>query len=213
MIIHFSCLCPLGLVAKLNFNISKVVYCSKGEQDYPVVKWSYDPHSYECNFSNCIEKPEKFRTLTGFEPMPSRCRCGAVTHWSMKPLMLGVGQLSISHNQWIALKAHSDWLLKLRISFAIHLRTTSTGFAPKTVLIVAGIKELKSPFCATIHLNVRWLVVGGYLPSRKLALSNSTCVWLADSAGRILQYGLLNLKLLIKHSLASFSCHLCFVNL
>ena len=50
--------------------------------------------------------------------------------------MLGVGQLSISHNQWIALKAHSDWLLKLRISFAIHLRTTCTGFASKTVVIV-----------------------------------------------------------------------------
>ena len=77
----------------------------------------------------------------------------------MKPLMLGVGQLSISHNQWIALKAHSDWLLKLRISFAIHLRATCTEFAPKTVVIVAGIKALKSPFCATIHLNVRWLVV------------------------------------------------------
>ena len=93
----------------------------------------------------------------------------------MKPLMLGVGQLSMSHNQWIALKAHSDWLLKLRISFAIHLRTTCTGFASKTVVIVAGIKELKSPFCATIHLNVRWLVVGEYLRSCKVALSDSTC--------------------------------------
>lgn len=37
----------------------------------------------------------------------------------MKPLMLGAGQLLVSHNQWIAL-THSDWLLKLRISFAIH---------------------------------------------------------------------------------------------
>ena len=87
-------------------------------------------------FSNCIEKPEKFRTSTGFEPMPSRCRCDVVTHWPMKPLMLGVSQLSISHNQWIALKAHSDWLLKLRISFDIHLRATCTGFVPKTVVIV-----------------------------------------------------------------------------
>ena len=59
-----------------------------------------------------------------------------------------LGQLSISDNQWIALKAHSDWLLKLRISFAIHLRATCTGFVPTTVVIVAGIKELKSPFLA-----------------------------------------------------------------
>ena len=22
------------------------------------IKWSYDPHSYECNFSYCVEKPE-----------------------------------------------------------------------------------------------------------------------------------------------------------
>ena len=28
---------------------------------------SYDPHSYERNFSNCVEKPEKFRTSTGFQ--------------------------------------------------------------------------------------------------------------------------------------------------
>ena len=27
MFIHFFCLCPLSLVMKLNFNISKVVYC------------------------------------------------------------------------------------------------------------------------------------------------------------------------------------------
>ena len=169
-----------------------------------MVKWSYDPHSYECNFSNCIEKPEKFRTSTGFEPMPSRCRCGAVTHWPMKPLMLGVGQLSMSHNQWIALKAHSDWLLKLRISFAIHLRTTCTGFASKSVVIVAGIKELKSPFCATIHLNVRWLVVVNIYQAAKWPSQIVRALWLANSAVRILQYGLLNLKFLIKHSLSEF---------
>ena len=125
-------------------------------------------------FSNCIEKPEKFRTSTGFEPMPSRCRCGAVTHWPMKPLMLGVGQLSMSHNQWIALKAHSDWLLKLRISFAIHLRTTCTGFAPKTVVIVAGIKELKITFLCNYSPQCR-VASDAHLPSCKVVLSDSTC--------------------------------------
>ena len=57
------------------------------------IKWSYDLRSYECNFYNCVEKPEKFRTSTGFEPVTSRYRCDALTNWAMKPLMLGAGHL------------------------------------------------------------------------------------------------------------------------
>ena len=30
------------------------------------IKSSYDPCSYERNFCNCVKKPEKFRTSTGF---------------------------------------------------------------------------------------------------------------------------------------------------
>ena len=30
------------------------------------IKWSYDPGSYEHNISNCVEKPEQFRTSMGF---------------------------------------------------------------------------------------------------------------------------------------------------
>ena len=30
------------------------------------IKWSYDPHSYGLNFSNCGEKPEKFRPYDPF---------------------------------------------------------------------------------------------------------------------------------------------------
>ena len=41
------------------------------------IKWSYDPRSYERNFCNCVKKPEKFRTSTGFEPVTSRYRCDA----------------------------------------------------------------------------------------------------------------------------------------
>ena len=33
-------------------------------------------------------------------------------------------------------------------SFAIHLRAMATGFAPISIVIVAGLKELKSSFCA-----------------------------------------------------------------
>ena len=32
---------------------------------------SYDHHRYERNLSNCVEKPEKVRTSTGFEPVTS----------------------------------------------------------------------------------------------------------------------------------------------
>ena len=39
-----------------------------------VIKWSYDPRSYERNFCNCVTKPEKFRTSTGFERVTSRYR-------------------------------------------------------------------------------------------------------------------------------------------
>ena len=30
------------------------------------------------DFSNCVEKPKKFRTSTGFEPVTSRYRCDAL---------------------------------------------------------------------------------------------------------------------------------------
>ena len=42
----------------------------------------------------------------------------------------------------------SDWLLKLRISFAFHLRATCVGFGPKNIVIVPGINELKPSFGA-----------------------------------------------------------------
>ena len=31
-------------------------------------------------FCNCVQKPEKFRTSTGFEPVTSRFRCDALTN-------------------------------------------------------------------------------------------------------------------------------------
>ena len=52
--------------------------------------------------------------------------------------------------QWIALKVYSDWLLKLRIFFAIYLRATRAEFAAENIVIVAGINELISSFGATL---------------------------------------------------------------
>ena len=70
--------------------------CSKISQ----LKWSYDLRSYERNYYNCVEKPEKFRTSTGFEPVTSRFRCDALTNWAMKPLTLGAGHLWVLMVQW-----------------------------------------------------------------------------------------------------------------
>ena len=49
---------------------------------------------------NCVEKPEKFRTSTGFEPVTSRFRCDALTNWAMKPLTLGAGHLWVPMVPW-----------------------------------------------------------------------------------------------------------------
>ena len=38
--------------------------------------------------SNFVEKPEKFKISTVFEPVNSRCRCDVLTNWAMKLRML-----------------------------------------------------------------------------------------------------------------------------
>ena len=50
------------------------------------------------------------------------------------------------------MKVRSDWLVKLRISFAIHLRATAREFrAPENTVIVAEMNELKSfIFCGLL---------------------------------------------------------------
>ena len=40
----------------------------------------FNNNNNELNFCNCVEKPEKFRTSTGFEPVISRYRCDALTN-------------------------------------------------------------------------------------------------------------------------------------
>ena len=52
--------------------------------------------------------------------------------------------------QWMALNARADWLLKLRISIAIHLLTIHAEFAPESVVAFAEINEFKSSFCGIL---------------------------------------------------------------
>ena len=64
------------------------------------IKWSDDPRSYKRNFSNWGEKPEKFRTSAGFEPVSSRHWCNALINWAMKPPTLGAGHLWVLMFPW-----------------------------------------------------------------------------------------------------------------
>ena len=52
---------------------------------------SHDADSYQVqpNFSNYIEKPEKFRASTGFKYVTSRCQYDTLTNWAMKPQIVG----------------------------------------------------------------------------------------------------------------------------
>ena len=70
---------------------------------------SHDHRSYERNLSNCVEKPEKVRTSTWFEPVTSRYRCDALTNWAMKPLTVGAGHLWVLMSLW---RMDVKWYMK-----------------------------------------------------------------------------------------------------
>ena len=59
--------------------------------------------------------------------------------------------MSISYRcrltKWIVFKVRSDWLLKIRISFAFRHQAICTGFVPETIAIFGGTRELNSYFC------------------------------------------------------------------
>ena len=40
------------------------------------IKWSYDRHIDESKLNNCVEKPDKFRTLTNWAIKPQMVRAG-----------------------------------------------------------------------------------------------------------------------------------------
>ena len=61
------------------------------------------------NLSNCVKKPEKVRTSTGFEPVTSRYRCDALTNWAMKPLTFGAGHLWLLMSPW---RMDLKWCMK-----------------------------------------------------------------------------------------------------
>ena len=61
------------------------------------LKWSYDPRSYERNFTNCVEKPENFRV---FNEVWTRDLTMAVRRSSKLSYEATDGESSSSVNQW-----------------------------------------------------------------------------------------------------------------
>ena len=81
------------------------------------------------------------------------------------------------------MKVRSDWLVKLRISFAIHLRATREFRASGNTVIVAEMNELKTFFVVyylTVLVYTKQLFTlvsvasGGYLTRRFAARRIST---------------------------------------
>lgn len=52
--------------------------------------------------------------------------------------------------EWIVLKAHSEWLLRLQVSFAIQLQATLAKFVLRNVVIIMAVNEIKSFFSAML---------------------------------------------------------------
>ena len=84
---------------------------------------SCHPRSYGRNFSNCVGKPEKFRTSTGFEPVTSRYRCDTLTNWAMKPLMLGAGHLWVVIILW-GVNLRTKWYVKWIIYWTADMKSS-----------------------------------------------------------------------------------------
>ena len=71
-------------------------------------------------FKHCVQKPEKVRTLTGFQPVTSQSRCDTLTNWAMKPLTLGAGHLWVLSNAW---RMDVKWYMKCFICWTVHLKS------------------------------------------------------------------------------------------
>ena len=111
-------------------------------------KWSYHPRSYERNFCNCVKKPEKFRTTTGFEPVTSRYRCDAtdVRNWLFVGSNVPVRNESTMIYHFIVdsfltgtLEPTNDQLPKLEMSTNFELNKNNKGGLPPPPFFVKAL--------------------------------------------------------------------------
>ena len=99
--------------------------------------------------SNCVEKPEKVRTSTGFEPVTSRYRCDAQTNWAMKPLTLGAGHL------WVLM---SPWRKDVEVLTFSGFSTQLLKIAFITAMIIAYlISKIRSSIYVTFHISLNFI--------------------------------------------------------
>ena len=62
-------------------------WIKKWTMDYEI-EWRYDPHNYERNFSNCVEKPVKFRASMVLNLLPSQNQITAINfEFAFLPLL------------------------------------------------------------------------------------------------------------------------------
>ena len=89
-----------GLVKLLHVLILLIIY-ELSHKWTAEMKWKWRNYrSSERNLCNCIKKPEKIRTSTGFEPVTSRLPVRCSNNWAIKPLTLGAGQLWVQMFPW-----------------------------------------------------------------------------------------------------------------
>ena len=72
------------------------------------IKLRYDPRSNKRNFGNCVEKPGKFRTSTGFKSMTLWYRCDCLTNWARKAPTLEDGHLWVVMYPWWMINERND---------------------------------------------------------------------------------------------------------
>ena len=109
---------------------------------------SYDHRSYERNLTNCVQKHEKVRISTGFEPVTSRYRCDALTNWALKPLTLGASYLWFLTMCWYCRKKQIEWCLALSILLSTTIRVITV------VKICCGLPRL----CLVSPQLLRWRI-------------------------------------------------------
>ena len=89
-----------------------------------------NPRSYERKFSNCLEKPEKFRPSTGFEPVTSRYRCDVLTKLSHEATDVGSWSF-VGSNVPKMNESMIKWYMKWLIYEAFQGFLATSDIAPK----------------------------------------------------------------------------------
>ena len=130
------------------------------------MKWSHDPRSYERKFSNCSEKPEKFKTLTVLEPVTSPCWGDALINGAVRPQMVRTGRLRVQSYPWW-MNQRTKWSAELQ-------RAKRSSEAP----LVSKIGSLSRKFDYDVILWTSFVGTDSWKGGRGVSMSPSiSCVF------------------------------------